>query len=57
VKPRQAPDFSKKAAQVKLNTAALKREGNLIAKEEKAEALKLKEMEMGLKDASEFNRW
>lgn len=56
-KPKPLPDFSKNQADVKLNVAALKREKALIDKEEKANADKLAQMEMGLKDASEFNRW
>jgi len=42
---------------VKLNVAMLKREKHLIDKEERAHAEKLAQMEMGLKDASEFIRW
>jgi len=33
-KPREMPDFEKKQAAVKLNVAALKREGNLIQQQE-----------------------
>jgi len=51
------PDFEKKEAKVKLNVAALKREKHLIDKEEEVETRKVNEMAMGLKDASEFNRW
>ena len=51
------PDFDKKEANVKLNVAALKREKHLIDKEEKEAEARLAEMAMGLKDASEFNRW
>lgn len=51
------PDFEKKEANVKLNVAALKREKHLIDKEEQEAEARLAEMAMGLKDASEFNRW
>ena len=51
------PDFDKREAIVKLNVAALKREKALIDKEEREMEQKVKEMAMGLKDASEFNRW
>lgn len=57
VKPRAMPDFDKKEANVKLNVAALKREKHLIDMEEAELENKVKEMAMGLKDASEFNRW
>jgi hypothetical protein len=55
--PRPMPDFSKNKAEVKLTAAALKREKHLIDKEEQEEAKKIADMEMGLKDASEFIRW
>ena len=55
--PRSMPDFSKNKAEVKLTAAALKREKHLIDKEEAEEAKRLADMEMGLKDSSEFNRW
>jgi hypothetical protein len=42
---------------VKLNVAALKREKFLIDREQVEEQKKLDEMAMGLKDASDFNRW
>lgn len=57
VKPRKMPDFEKNEANVKLNVAALKREKHLIDKEEKEAMDRLEQMAMGLKDASEFNRW
>ena len=50
------PNFEKNQADVKLNLAALKREKHLIDKEERENAEKLAQMEMGLKDASEFTR-
>ena len=51
------PDFSKNQADVKLNVAMLKREKHLIDKEEANAADLLAQMEMGLKDSSEFYRW
>lgn len=56
-KPRSMPDFSKHHAEVKLNAAALKREKHLIELKEREDAKKMADMEMGLKDASEFIRW
>jgi hypothetical protein len=51
------PDFEKNAAPVKLNAAHLKREKQLLDKLEAQENQKIAEMALGLKDASEFNRW
>ena len=56
-KPRAVPNFEKSRADVKLNVAMLKREKHLIDKEEKEQAELMQQMEMGLKDASEFYRW
>ena len=56
-KPRAMPNFDKMNANVKLNVAALKREKHLIDLEEREAKARLDEMAMGLKDASEFNRW
>ena len=56
-KPRPMPNFDKNEANIKLNVAALKREKHLIDKEEREAAARVAEMAMGLKDASEFNRW
>ena len=57
VKPRKMPNFDRMEANVKLNVAALKREKHLIDKEEQEERAHVQEMAMGLKDASEYNRW
>jgi hypothetical protein len=57
IKAKKAPDFSKVEANVKLNVAALKREKFLIDREQVEEHKKLEAMAMGLKDASDFNRW
>lgn len=51
------PKFENNQADVKLNLAALKREKHLIDKEQRENADKMAQMEMGLKDASEFIRW
>lgn len=56
-KAREMPDFNKKNANVKLNVAALKREKHLLDKQSVEEARQVAEMAMGLKDASEFQRW
>ena len=57
IKAKPAPDFTKNEAVVKLNAAALKREKHLIDVQEREAAEKLAQMEMGLKDTSEFTRW
>jgi hypothetical protein len=51
------PDFEQHEADVRLNIAMLKREKHLIDKDEAATASLVKQMEMGLKDASEFDKW
>ena len=56
-RPRPMPNFDKMNANVKLNVAALKREKALIDQEEREVKERLDAMAMGLKDASEFNRW
>ncbi len=53
---RKMPDFDKKEAVVKLNTAAVLREGHHLKKEEKKQAKILKDYEMNLRDDTEFNR-
>lgn len=56
-KAREVPDFERNKADVKFNVAALKREKNLIEKEDRDNAEIAKQMAMGLKDSSEFYRW
>lgn len=56
-KPRAMPNFEKHRAEVKITAAALKREKHQIELEEREESKRLADMEMGLKDASEFIRW
>lgn len=54
---RPMPDFEKKPAVVKLNTAAIVREEALIQKQQIKEEQVMKEFEMNLRDDSEYNRW
>jgi hypothetical protein len=51
------PDFDKKEAVVKLNSAAVIREGYLLKKKEEQEEKVLKDYEMNLRDEKEFERW
>ena len=51
------PDFNKKQAAVKLNTAAIIREEAQLQKQEQHEAQVLKDFEYNLRDDSEYNRW
>ena len=51
------PDFDRKEANVKLNAAAILREGQLLKKKEDEEARVMKAFEMNLRDETEFNRW
>jgi hypothetical protein len=51
------PDFDKKEAVVKLNTAAVLREGHHLKVREAEEAKVLKDYEMNLRDDDEFNKW
>lgn len=56
-KARPMPNFDKKTTNVRLNNAALKREKHLIEAEESELRAQIEQMTVGLKDASEFNRW
>lgn len=51
------PDFEKKPANVKLNAAAIRRDGHLLKKKEEEEAKVLNDLEWNQRDESEFNRW
>jgi hypothetical protein len=51
------PDFEKKEAPVKLNQAAVLREGYLLKKKEEEELKVLKDYEINLRDEKEFERW
>ncbi len=54
---REMPDFDKKEAPVKLNAAAVVREGYLLKKKEEEELKVMKEFEVNLRDEKEFERW
>lgn len=51
------PNFDKIKAPVNVNTAAILREGNLIKKKQLEEEKVIKDFEMNMRDASEYNRW
>ncbi len=51
------PDFDKVEAPIKLNAAAVLREGLAIKKKEEKELKVLKDYEMNLRDEKEFERW
>ena len=54
---REMPDFSKKEAPVKLNSAAVIREGHYLKKKEEQDLKLIKDFEMNLRDEKEFERW
>jgi len=54
---REIPDFTKVEAPVKLTSAAVLREGHLLKIKEAQEAKILKDFEVNMRDASEFDRW
>lgn len=54
---RELPDFSKVEAPVKLTSAAVLREGHLLKIKEEQEAKLLKEIEVNMRDGTEFERW
>ena len=57
-KPRKMPDFDNKVyPEVKLTTAAVKREALAIKKAEEAEAKRLKDLEWNQRDETEFVTW
>lgn len=51
------PDFDKDEAVVKLNSAAVIREGHLLKKKEELEQKVIKDYEVNLRDEKEFERW
>mgnify|MGYP000149627170 CR=1 FL=1 len=51
------PDFDKDEAVVKLNSAAVIREGHLLKKKEELEQKVIKDFEVNLRDEKEFERW
>jgi hypothetical protein len=54
---RPMPDFEKHDAVIKLNSAAVLREGHYLKKAEEQEKKILKDYEMNLRDEKEFERW
>ena len=54
---REVPDYEKNEAVVKLNSAAVRREGYYLKKKEEEELKKLKDFEMNLRDEQEYERW
>jgi hypothetical protein len=54
---RELPDFSKVEAPVKLTTAAVLREGHALKVKAEQEAKIMKELEVNMRDAGEFERW
>jgi hypothetical protein len=51
------PNFEKIEAPVKINTAAILREANLLSKKQFEEEKIMKDLEMNMRDASEYERW
>lgn len=54
---RKMPDFDNIEAPVKINTAAILREGHLLRKKQDEEEKVIKDLEMNMRDATEFERW
>lgn len=54
---REVPDFSSVEAPVKLTSAAVLREGHLLKVKADQEAKILKDIEINMRDAAEFERW
>ena len=54
---REIPDFNKNQVEIKPNAAAIIREGHLLTKKKAEEEQILKDFEMNMRDASEFERW
>lgn len=54
---RELPDFSKIDAPVKLTSAAVLREGYALKVKAEQDAKTLKDFEINMRDASEFDRW
>lgn len=57
VHTREIPDFSSVEAPVKLTSAAVLREGHLLKLKAAEEAKTLKDIEINMRDAGEFERW
>lgn len=54
---REVPDFSKVEAPVKLTSAAVLREGHQLKIKAEQDAKVLKDFEINMRDASEYDRW
>lgn len=54
---RELPDFSKVEAPVKLTSAAVLREGHQLKIKAEQEAKVLRDFEINMRDAGEFERW
>jgi hypothetical protein len=54
---REVPDFSKVEAPVKLTSAAVLREGHALKIKAEQDAKIMKDLEINMRDASEFDRW
>jgi len=54
---REVPDFSKVEAPVKLTSAAVLREGHQLKVKAEQDAKVLKDFEINMRDASEYDRW
>ena len=51
------PDFSNHPAEVQMNTAAILKEEVLVQKQLAEEARIMKELEVNMRDSTEFKRW
>ncbi|CAI2385508.1 unnamed protein product [Moneuplotes crassus] len=54
---RKLPDFNKNEPEIKPTAAAILREGHQLTKKRQEEEKILKDFEMNMRDASEFDRW
>lgn len=54
---RKMPKFEEIEAPIKVNTAAILREGHLLKKRQEGEEEIMRDLELNMRDASEFERW
>lgn len=54
---REIPDFTKVEAPVKLTSAAVLREGHALKIKAEQDAKIMRDLEINMRDASEFDRW
>lgn len=54
---REIPDFTKVEAPVKLTSAAVLREGHALKVKAEQDAKVMRDLEINMRDASEFDRW